>query len=478
MSDFPRQPSVAPADPSWWFADALRQERGEPDAPALSGEVTVDVAIVGGGFTGLWTALALKKRRPALTVALIEAAQCGSGASGKNGGVVHGYWAALPGLVELVGADGALAVARAGAMAQDGLRAFAKEADRDVWLREGGQLRVSTTPAQDVKVDRMAETARRLGVPDMAQKLSREELAGRFRSPVMRCGVFFPEGGTVHPARLARALRKAVMAAGVRLYENTRMTALDQGAPNRVRTPQGQIVAREVVLATNAALAAHPLIKPHVTVFSSFALMTEPAPERLATLGWTQDTGLADLRMFVHYFRKTEDGRVLIGTGGGPLAYNGDAGARHLREDGAAVARVEQGLRHLMPAFAGAPIAKSWGGAIDISSDRIPFFKTLPGTRVHYGCGFSGHGVNPTYIAGQCLASLALGERDQWSSLPLCTRDLPRLPPEPFRFLGGYAIRRAIIACEDAEDRGERGSLLDRGVSTLPRLFGLRIGTR
>ncbi len=471
-------PSVPPADPSWWFADALKQEGGVPSAPNLAGEVTADIAIVGGGFTGMWTALTLKKRRPDLTVVLIEASLCGSGVSGKNGGVVHGYWSALPGLSEIVGPDAALAVARAGALAQDGLRAFAQTADRDVWLREGGHLRVSTTPMQDAKVTLITDTARRLGVPDMARVLTREELPQGFRSPVYRSGVFLPEGGTVNPARLARALRKAVIEAGVRLYENTRMTGLDKGAPNRVRTAQGQIVAREVVLATYAALATDPHIKPYVTLFSSFALMTEPAPEKLAQMGWTNDVGIGDLRMFVHYFRKTEDGRVLIGTGGGPLSYNGNANARQTTRDNPAVLRVERGLKRLVPALASTPVAKSWGGPIDISSDRFPFFKTLPGTRVHYGFGFSGHGVNPTYIAGQCLASLVLGERDMWSSLPLCTRERPCFPPEPFRFLGGYAIRRAILECEDAEDQGRRGSLAARTIARLPRIFGLKIGTR
>ncbi len=167
------EPGIAPSDPSWWFADALKQEGGEPPAPGLTGEIAVDVAVVGGGYTGMWTALALKRRKPDLRVALIEASLCGGEASGKNGGVVHGYWASLPGLIELLGPNGALAIARAGARAQAGLRAFAKEADRDVWLREGGSLRVSTTPSQDIKVARMVEAARGLGVADMARHCPR-----------------------------------------------------------------------------------------------------------------------------------------------------------------------------------------------------------------------------------------------------------------------------------------------------------------
>lgn len=471
-------PTAVPGDPSWWFTDALKVEGNPVALPALSGETQVDVAIVGGGFTGLWTALALKERAPFLSVAVIEASLCGSGASGKNGGKVHGYWAALAGMEANIGADGALAVARAGTKAQDAIRAFATAPGRDVWWRESGNMRVSASPAQDAKIANYVGTAKRLGVPDTAQALTPAEVAQRCESPVFRGGIFLPEGANVHPARLARALRSAALAAGVAIYENTPMTGLDAGTPNRVRTPAGQIVAREVVLATNIALAARAEVKPHVSVFSSYALMTEPAPEALRAANWTGDEGIADMRMFVHYFRKTIDGRVLMGSGSGPIAYDGNITDPALTQDRASAARAERGLRRLLPGFADIGIAKVWGGGIDISSDRLPFFKTLPGTRVHYGCGYSGHGVNPTYMGGQCLASLVLGVTDEWSTLPLCTRELPKLPPEPFRMIGGRIVRWGIIGCEEAEERGERGNLPMRAAAAIPKMFGLRIGTR
>ncbi len=478
MTAFLTQPSVAPADPSWWFADAMKQEAGQPPSPSLSGEIAVDVAIVGGGYTGLWTALALKARKPGLSVALIEAGLCGAGASGKNGGKAHGYWSALTGVANSIGDDAALAVARAGTVAQDGLRAFATAPGRDVWWREAGNIRISAAPAQDAKIASYVDTARRLGVPETARELTPEQVASYCRSPAFRGGVFLQEGANLHPARLARALRKAAIEAGVMLFENTPMTGLDKASPNRVHTPKGQIIARDVVLATNAALAAERRIKPHVTVFSSFALMTEPAPEKLVAMGWLRDEGISDMRMFVHYFRKTIDGRVLMGSGSGPISYGGGATAARLCEDTASALRAERGLRRLLPGLNDVAVAKAWGGPIDISADRLPFFKTMPGTRVHYGCGFSGHGVNPTYIGGQCLASLVLDQNDMWSNLPLCTRALPSLPPEPFRYYGGRAIRRAVLACEDAEERGRTAPLLATAVAALPRLFGLRIGTR
>ena len=476
MSDTLSQPSVAPADPSWWFADAMA--RDAETSPPLSGEIAVDVAIIGGGYTGLWTALALKARKPSLSVALIEAKLCGSGASGKNGAKVHGYWASLAGMSKSIGDDAALAVARAGTLAQDGIRAFATAPGRDVWWREAGNIRVSASPAQDAKIASYVDTARRLGVPDTARPLTEAGIAGYCQSPVFRAGVFLQEGANIHPARLVRALSKAVIDAGVRLYENTPMIGLDKGAPNRVRTAKGQIIARDVVLATNVELARERLIKPHVTVFSSFALMTEPAPEKLAAMGWTGDQGISDMRMFVHYFRKTIDGRVLMGSGSGPISYDGDTASPRLTQDSASALRAERGLRRLLPGLNDVKVAKAWGGPIDISADRLPFFKTMPGTRVHYACGYSGHGVNPTYIGGQCLASLVLDEKDMWSSLPLCTREVPSLPPEPFRYYGGRAIRRAILACEDAEERNQPAPVIAAAIAAIPRVFGLKIGTR
>ncbi|MGO4677179.1 NAD(P)/FAD-dependent oxidoreductase [Bosea sp. 2YAB26] len=471
-------PSVVPGDPSWWFIEAMSAEAGRPDSAPLSGSITVDVAIVGGGFTGLWTALALKERAPQLSVALIEASRCGSGASGKNGGKVSGYWGSLAGMEVNIGSDGALAVARSGARAQDAIRAFATAPGRDVWWRDGASIRVSASPAQDAKIKGYVETARRLGVPDMAHELSPDEVAAYCRSPVFRGGVYLAEGATVQPARLARELRRAVIDAGVSVFENTPMVALDAGTPSRVRTPDGEIIAREVVLATNTELAKRPEVKPHVSVFSSFALMTDPAPEKLAAMGWTRDEGLADLRMFVHYFRKTVDGRILMGSGSGPISFGGNARDPRLTTDLASAARAEKGLRRLLPGFADVGIAKIWGGGIDVSSDRLPFFRTVPGTRVHYGCGYSGHGVNPTYIGGQCLASLVLNARDDWASLPLCTRSLPSLPPEPFRAVGGRLVRWGIIGCEEAEERGERAGSAMSAAAAIPKLFGLRIGTR
>jgi hypothetical protein len=149
-----------------------------------------------------------------------------------------------------------------------------------------------------------------------------------------------------------------------------------------------------------------------------------------------------------------------------------------MRFDLAATRRAEAGLRHLLPGLASVGVAGAWGGPIDMAPDRLPMFGTLPGTRIHYACGYSGHGVNATYIGGQCLAALVLEAKDDWARLPFCTRSPPRMPPEPLRYLGGSFIRWGILSCEDSEQRGARASAATRAASALPRLLGLRIGTR
>lgn len=476
MTALPIDPP-GPSERSWWLEEALRAEGGAPSARPLAGSVECDIAIVGGGFTGLWAALALRERAPQARVALIEASICGAGASGKNGGKAHGYWSMLPSVVQTLGDEGGLAIARAGSKAQAGLRAFGAACGRDIWWREAGAMKVSAAPAQDAKLAAYVAEAQRLGVPDAARALSPAEVQEICRSPAFRGGVLFSEGASVHPARLVRALREAAIRQGVRVFENTPMVGIDAGGTNRIRTAQGELLAREVILATNTGVAAFPGIRDHVSVFSSYALMTTADPELLRAV-WPSDIAFSDCRMFVHYFRKTPDGRVLMGSGSGPISYGGRDSVPTMRFDRPAAARAIAGLRRLLPGLAGMAVEQVWGGALDVSADRLPFFGTLPGTRIHYGCGYSGHGVTPSYIGGQTLASLATGTRDEWTALPFCTRRVPGLPPEPFRYVGGAAIRWGILSCEVAEEQGRSAYLPARAMAALPKALGLRIGVR
>ena len=462
-----RLPTVAPglAEP-WWLQEApLDAER-----PPLEGHTRADVAIVGGGFTGLWTAIALKQRAPDSDVVVLEAKRCGIGPSGRNGGFLHGYWSSLARLEQLVGADGALAVARA----SDGAVAAVRELGDDVWLREGGLLRVSTAQAHDAILDRSLEVAGRLGVAEEAIPLGREEVAERCRSPLFRRGVLYRDGATVQPARLVRAVRRAALAAGVRVYERS---AAIRVSSTGVVTARGSVRADEIVVATNAWSSGWGPLGRLVTPFGSYVVLTEARPDLLREIGWTGGEAITDCRMFLHYFRTTEDGRVLMGSGSGPIGFGGRIDDRFTSDRGTG-ARAEAGLRALLPGLADARVEHAWGGPIDVSADHLPVFGTVPGTRIHYGAGYTGNGVGPSWLGGQILASLALGADDEWTRLPLVGRRMRKLPPEPINFLGGSLVRRAMLSVEDAETSGRRAPAPARFVASLPSRLGLRVGTR
>ncbi|AJE47524.1 NAD(P)/FAD-dependent oxidoreductase [Celeribacter indicus] len=477
----------APSGTSWWFDEALAAEDrsfgaggyapAAFDPAAFDGETVADVVVVGGGFTGLWTALLLKRRNPRLSIVLIEAGKCGGGASGKNGGKAHGYWAQLPALSDTIGSENALAMARAGDRAQDALRAFSKEARLDVQWREAGNIRVSVSPEQDKKLHAYLRHAAKCGAGDSVRPLARDELRAYLASSAFRGGVMFGEGATVQPARLARALRIAAIDAGIRVFEDSPMVSYHADTPCRVTLRQGSIRARQIVLATNAALAREPLIRPWLSVFSSYAAITEPT-ERLEKLNWTSHVGFADARMFLHYFRRTDEGRLLMGAGAGPVAFANHWESAPMTRDRVAAGRAVRAISALIPELEGIAVEKSWGGPIDMSSDRLPRVGSLVPGKVHYACGFCGHGVNPTYIAGACLAELVDGRAEDWRRLPIFERKMPELPPEPFRTFGARLIRRAILSCEDAEAAGQSPKPLPRIVAALPGVLGMRIGVR
>ncbi len=458
----------------WWTEEAASAGAlPEPCSP-LVGSNTVDVAIVGGGYTGLWTALALRERDPNLQIAVLEAETCGAGGSGRNGGFLHGYWEMFNKLVGVLGQQRALAVAKAGSEAQQEILRFCSNQAADAWLASAGIGLVATSEAQEEAVSTALHTA--TAIPEEFRPRQRQpaELAhgGGFRH-----GALFPEGATIQPARLVGALKNAALLAGVDVYETTPVAELRPGESNVLRTPLGMLHSREVVLAGNAWMSGYRPYSRHLTNLGSYAIATEPIPELLDRLELPRGFAIKDARMFLHWARTTHDNRFVVGTGAGPMSYGGRVSTVHSAHS-PTMTRCVTAMHRFFPETRGVRITHAWGGPIDMSADRIPFFDTLPNARIHYGLGYSGHGVNASWIGGQVLSSLVLGYDDKWTKSPFCHRDVPRLPPEPFRYAGGKIIHRSSLAVEDSMDRGENPSRLDRAIATVPRIFGLRIGLR
>lgn len=472
----PAVPSNLPQQFSWWQQD-LRRASSPPFTSALDGPLEVDVAIIGGGFTGMWTALILKERNPALQVSILDAYRCGDGASSRSGGNTHGYWSALSVLKGLYGLDRSLEIICLAGLAQERIRKFVTAKGRDVWWVEEGYLRIATSAPQKRKIKAYLSLARELDIPVPVHHLSADQLRSLCNSPRFEEGLLFEEGATVHPARLASALRDACLAADVKVFEHSPALAIADGPTCEIRTATGTVSAKSIVLANYTGTMSLPQVLRSTALFSSFPVMSQARPDLLEGMNYAKARGIADLRMFAHYFRRTRDGRILMGSGSGPVAFGNRHLAEHLRVDELSSRRARVGLQRFFP---GMPeqVDAQWGFPIEVASDRIPYFGTVAGTRIHYGSGYSGHGINASAIAGECLASLVLEQSDKWSTSPFCKRDRLTFPPEPLRYLGGRPIQNSIVACEDAEDAHVPPPPLAKLISRMPSYFGIKIGTR
>ena len=460
---------------SWWLREALRLEGDPEPAAPLTESIDRDVAILGGGYTGMWTAYDLTERAPGTRIVILEQDICGGGPSGRNGGFVHGWWDQLGLLRDLHGADAALDLARASDDAVGSIGEFCARHDVDAWFIRNGYLQVSASPAQDGDWDAAVATCRELGVGDEYVPLSAPEVQARCRSTVFRRGVLMRGGATVQPALLARGLRRVLLERGVTIHEGTRVRRLRPGNPCRVRTDRGEVRAGQVVLGLNAWAAGWPGFRTRLLTWGSYIVLTEPIPERLARIGWAGGEAITDSRFTIHYFRTTRDGRVAFGAGVGSAGFDGRIGSS-FTDDRRAVERAASGFRRLLPALAGARIDDAWGGPIDISSDRLPAIGSRHGGRVHFAHGYSGNGVGPSRLAGRILSAIVDGGSDPVARLPIVGARARRFPPEPFRYVGARIIREALVRKDETEDAGRRPGVLVRSLVRVPRWLGYRFG--
>jgi glycine/D-amino acid oxidase-like deaminating enzyme len=454
--------------------EALAAEQPRLLAPSLFGDVTADVAIIGGGYTGMWTAYFLTEMAPGSRVVLLEADICGGGPSGRNGGFLHGWWEDLPYLAKRYGPEQALRIAEASDEVVGGIGAWCAEHGVDAWFTPKGYLRVNAFPKEGNDwADSIADLDR-FGAPGQLVHMDHAAVQAICASPVFGEGVFMPSAATVQPALLARGLRRVLLERGMEIHEGTPVARLDQTAAGmRLTTPRGRVEADRVVLAANAWAAGWPGFRSRVLAWGSYIALTEPIPDRLAELGWTGGEAIADSRFTVSYTRTTRDGRIAFGAGVGAAGFDGRIGPV-FTHDHHAIERVVANFRHLFPMLADVRLDDAWGGPIDITADRFPEIGAQHGGRVLYAHGFAGNGVGPARLAGRILAARIAGGTDPIADLPLFGRRQRILPPEPFRYLGARAIREALINQDDALDAGRRPGLLTRLVASLPSLLGYR----
>jgi glycine/D-amino acid oxidase-like deaminating enzyme len=446
------------------------EEAGAVDpTPPLQGDVSADVAVIGGGYTGMWAAWELLER--GASVVLLEAGVCGHGPSGRNGGFCESMWLSGPYLRGRFGDERARALLDASSAAVSKVGAWCAAEGVDAWFDQSGYMCVSTAPAYDEVGQGAVEAAAALGAPERVVALSENEVRARCASPHFRGAVLIPDFATLHPARLALGLRRRLIERGVQVYEGSPVRRV--GPP--VETDWGSVKAGAVVLAVGPAARAQRHLRTRLTVTSSHIVLTEPVPDVIADLGWSGGECMTDGRTLVHYFRTTRDGRILLGWGGGRLAYGGRVNGR-VEMDRAAVRAAHAALVRLFPGTEGRRITHAWGGPIDVSPSHIPQIGTLPGKPVHFGFGFTGNGVGPTNLVGRTLASLATGADDELTRLPLVDADAGAwVPPEPLTWLGGSLVRSALVRRERIEEDGRTPDPLTRAVCAAPRAVGMHL---
>ena len=439
--------------------------RWQPDGVVpLTTTERADVCVVGGGFTGLWTAIWIKRLAPDADVVVIEREYCGSGASGRNGGWVNGWDDALPKLVAHFGRDAALGLLDASQRGLDDIRDTVRDGAIDCDLAFEGGLVVALSPAQVDGVLEASVLAREMGRDGLFRVLGKDEAVELSGAPAAEAGVVIAQAGRVQPALLVQGLRRLAVAAGVRVYEATPMLGLERTLPAVVTTPSGSVTADKVVLASGVRLSAIAELRRTVFIIPSHVVATASSPDALGRLGWAPGRPFSDGRTAVHYAQRTADDRVVFGRGGGRLGYGGRVIAAHYH-DAREIEEIVADMRAMLPATRELAVEWRWGGPMERTQHGIPWVGTLGKARnIHYGMGYAGNGVTSSNLIGRTMASLALGLGDDYAQSPLVSEPPTYLPAEPVRSAGARLVRSAIEHCEVLEDQGRRPDPVSRAL--------------
>jgi glycine/D-amino acid oxidase-like deaminating enzyme len=447
----------------------LQQELGgsEPyEYQHFEGHQQTDVCIIGGGFTGLWTALEIKRIAPGTEVTLVEADICGSGASGRNGGFALTWWAHFTQLLRLCGPREAVMLCQRAERAVIQIGEFTVAHGIPEAFQMSGWVWAATNADQVGDWEQTLDLLEQFGQTPY-QRLSREAIATLAGSQQHLDGVFEPISASIQPAKLARALARAARDAGVHIYEHSQVASIHYGPHTSVVLERGSITTDQVVLAVNAWAAQIPEIGAGLMVVASDVIATEPVPDRLAAIGMDRGVCISDSRRLVHYYRPTLDGRLVFGKGGGALAYNNQITSK-FDHPGRRTTMLRSQLIRTYPTLWDVPIAEAWSGPIDYSLSGLPFFVRLRAAPSVLVCaGFSGDGVGPSRLAGEVLAEMATGTGD--GGLPKALRTVPtaQLPPEPVRYLGGHLVYGAIVRKERSADLNLKPKRLDSFLASL-----------
>ena len=425
--------------------------------PALDGSTDVDVAILGGGYTGLWTAYYLLRSQPSLRVAVVERKIAGFGASGRNGGWCSSKLnISLDAVAGLYGREKTLALQRALYDTVDEIGRVCAEERIDAGFAKVGALFVARFPYQVALMHEYADMFERFGLGDQQRLLDAAESNLRVGVRGTRGAWFSPQYGRVHPGKLARGLARAVERLGGTIYEETEVTDVAPGPRPCLRTPRGVVRARAIVLAGEAYLTRLRSLHRSLLPVYSLIVLTEPLSEaRWAEIGWQGRECLASFRISIDYLSRTDDGRILFGGRGAPYRF-GSAIADAYDRDPATHEMLRRLARDWFPCLEGARFTHAWGGPLGMPRDWMPTVHYDRESGVASARGYTGHGVSAANLAGRTLADLLAGRASPLTELPIVGHRSPLWEPEPLRFLGVRYVQRALARMDEEGERTGR----------------------
>jgi glycine/D-amino acid oxidase-like deaminating enzyme len=438
----------------WW--DTLPGRLAGNLRPRLEGDTYADVAIVGAGYTGLWTAYYLAKADPSVRVVVVEAETAGFGASGRNGGWCSALFPASWAKVARGSSrQDAVRLQRAMFATVDEIGDVVAKEQLDVHWAKGGTLGMARTPTQVERGRAEVEDSRRWGFGEEDFRwLAADEARARVGATSVLGAVYTPHTAAIHPARLVRGLAQVVERMGVRIVERTPALAVEPGV---VRTPYGDVRAERVIRATEGYTAGLPGLRRQVVPVYSLMLATEPLPSTV----W-EDLGLArretfnDLRHLIIYGQRTEDDRLAFGGRGAPYHFRSSIRPEFDREPDV-FAELRRVLIDLFPPVADYAVTHTWGGPLGVARDWYASVGLDERTGLGWAGGYVGDGVGTANLAGRTLADLVLGRTDSdLMTLPWVGHRSPRWEPEPLRFLGVNAGLRVMTSADHVEARTGR----------------------
>lgn len=431
----------------------------------LEGPAEADVAIVGAGYTGLWTAYYLKLAEPSLRVVVLERERAGFGASGRNGGWISGFFSGRAEVYERRGGRaGFVALQREMFATVDEVGRFLSEEGVEADFLKGGHLTVALDGAQETRVRESVHDAHAHGLSEAdLHELHRRALAQRVRIDGARRGAFSPHVARVHPVKLLLGLAEAVERLGVTIHEGT---AVQELRPREARTRAGAVRARWIVRACEGYTASLSGLRRTLAPVNSSMIITAPlGRDAWEQIGWAGAEVLSDEAHVYCYLQRTADGRIAIGGRGVPYRFASGTGGEGDTAPGT-VELLQRKLYAMFPPATGVPIEHAWSGVLGVSRDWCVSVHAERRSGLAWAGGYVGMGVASANLAGRALRDLLLGRETTLTLLPWVGREPRRWEPEPIRWVainGLYAGYRQADRVEQRRGRPSRlGKLLDR----------------